>query len=122
MFNFKKVRNLENELFFMEKRALVAEANYAETAEKYNELISLLTDNTRKAPIYIDFSAINIFSIERLTNQEGVPMTAIGYFVRDTSSNKYLTKEWYYHCNEELHNQLVADYKHFVESRKHHYG
>lgn len=59
-----------------------------------------------------DFTAINVFSIERGFNSNKTITTTIGWL--DSTG---ATREWYWYCNQETHERLVTDFIAFTQSK-----
>jgi hypothetical protein len=70
----------------------------------------------------IDFSIMNVFSIERLI-ENGVDRTVIGYFVEETevaikdgiphNTKRNVVHQWYLYCPYSQHEKLVAEFEKF---------
>lgn len=84
----------------------------------YEEYNKVLEDSARSAPIGIDFQKLNVFSVERNINQDKLPFTIVGYLIEtpykdDSGMVRYTkqVKEWFYHCDDERHQQLVKEFE-----------
>ena len=113
MFNFKCKQNdvevksnTEEEL---ERLVAVIERKDAEI----KALKDLISNNVTSSTFVFDFDAVKAFSVERML-RDGHPCTVIGYMVKTeefVDGNKVTNekpKEWYYYCNQEQHEKVVA--------------
>ena len=63
----------------------------------------------------LDFDNIDVFSVERNSNR-----TVIGYWHHSIDSNENevkTSKEWYFHCNTDVHENIVAQYDRYLKYR-----
>ena len=82
-------------------------------------LRSLIEDIGAKissSPVVVDFQLMNVFSIERMA-KDNTPVTIIGYFINNANEEKKV-KEWYVYCNDQRHQQLVAEFNEYLKNKK----
>jgi hypothetical protein len=94
------------------KRSLLSEIRRLEqTVEDLHTWIDArnkeLEAKARAAAVSVDFKRMNAFSIERLTDDNKVPMTIIGYYLQDKVG------QWYLYCDEEHHARLVKEFNEY---------
>jgi hypothetical protein len=61
------------------------------------------------------FDNIDVFSVERNSNR-----TIIGYWNHSTNSDGNpvkTTREWYLFCNTDVHEKIVAQYRHYLNNK-----
>ena len=123
MFNNKKVRELQREVERLEQIVNAHEVAYNELAAIYDKRNKELDDASRDLPVTLNFGAMSAFSVERLV-KNGKPVTTIGYFVNERipDDNRIATvqkvKEWYLHCNDKVHKDIVKQFNDYMASRK----
>ena len=72
-----------------------------------------ITNDARSATMVIDFSNMDVFSVERIVGDAG-PLTTIGHWVVDADGVKN-SAEWVLHCTTETHEKLVGEFKKIIE-------
>ena len=87
------------------QNALLKNAN--ETLKEQLESLKSKEDTTVQ-PMSIDFSKIDVFSVER-NGDKHEPCTIIGHFMTNADGTKS-TAEWYLYCSTKIHNQLVSEF------------
>ena len=123
MFNNKKVRELQREVERLKQLVKSHEVAYNELAAIYDKRNKDLDDASRELPVTLNFDAINAFSVERLM-KNNKPVTVIGYFVNephaagDTIVSAQKVKEWYLHCNDTVHKDIVKQFNECMVKRK----
>lgn len=94
--------------------------------DKINELKQRLhahEDAEHSASFSIDWSALDVFSIER-NPQKQPPQTTIGYkvikeqVVDGVKVFNLKTEEWYYCCSLAEHERLVKEFNEYIASKK----
>ena len=70
-------------------------------------------DSIGDAPIFIDWYLMNAVSIERIYNEVGYPITVVSY----RPSAKKKLEEWYFHCNDDRHQELANDFVDYIHNR-----
>lgn len=101
---------------------------HEELQSKYKSLeqhLANINSDLRKAKPMIDFDNMRVFSIERMVHNN-VPTTILGYFLAEPvlSSDgemivmKDIVKEWYLYCNNERHEELVAEFQKWKGKQK----
>ena len=111
MFGYKtKIKNLEARIAELEEEL--------ETEQRHKEGEEVLKEQTdRNAKFLIDWSKIDVFSIERQYNYKGdSSVTLIGYWALINGIKT--CKEWVLYCSIERHNELVEEYKAFKGKKK----
>ena len=123
MFNGKKVRELEHEIERLEQLVNSCEVAYNELVEFYDKRNKELEDPARDLPVTLNFGAIDAFSVERIV-QNGSPVTVVGYKLRkdvrhnNSTDTTYEIKEWYLHCSDKVHKDVVKQFNDYMEVRK----
>ena len=123
MFNGKKVRELEREVERLEQLVKSHEVAYNELVEFYDKRNKELEDPARDLPVTLNFGSMDAFSVERIV-QNGSPVTVVGYKLRkDVRHNNgtdttYEIKEWYLHCSDKVHKDVVKQFNDYMEVRK----
>ena len=72
-----------------------------------------ITNDARSATMVIDFSNMDVFSVERVIGDSG-PLTTIGHWVVDADGVKS-SAEWVLHCTTETHEKLAGEFKKIIE-------
>lgn len=83
-----------------------------------NDVIASVNSAITAATPVIDFDALDVFSIERLVDNNR-PTTVIGHYVYNPVVNdngefvaqETKIKQWYLFCNNERHEELVKQFK-----------
>lgn len=65
------------------------------------------------APVVVDWWLMNAVSIERVTNAGGYPMTVVSYRPSDAIE----LEEWYFHCNDQRHDELADNFADYIRNR-----
>jgi hypothetical protein len=123
MFNSKKVRELGAIIERLEQLVKSHEVAYNELVEFYDKRNKELEDPARDLPVTLNFGSMDAFSVERIV-QNGSPVTVVGYKLRkDVRHNNgtdttYEIKEWYLHCNDKVHKDVVKQFNDYMEVRK----
>ena len=68
--------------------------------------------NIENEPFIFDLNALTPFSIERVLDENGIPVTCIGYFSR--GKNKSVAREWYIRCSSEKHKELIKQFEKYI--------
>ena len=71
----------------------------------------------REAPMVVDFTNIDAFSVERMMSSSNEPMTVIGYWVNDQHGNS-IAREWSLHCNQQTHQEVVDQFLEHVKQKR----
>ena len=113
MFNFLKRKEIER--LKQENREL--QTKY-ELQKQAHDLLTEKKEITGDAEVVLDFKKMNVFSIERFVQQDGVPCTLIGYFLNQSHVandnvvvNNDVVQQWYVYCSPERHAEIVQQYK-----------
>ena len=123
MFNGKKVRELGAIIERLEQLVKTHEVAYNELVEFYDKRNKELEDPARDLPVTLNFGAIDAFSVERIV-QNGSPVTVVGYKLRkdvrhnNSTDTTYEIKEWYLHCSDKVHKDVVKQFNDYMEVRK----
>jgi hypothetical protein len=119
MFFNKVNRELEREVERLEQLTKAQTVAYDELVAYYDKKRKELESESRDQSVSIDFRAMNAFSVERIV-RDNEPITIIGYSLQKKSEGSYSTevKEWYLHCNDRVHNDVVKQFKEYMENRK----
>ena len=123
MFNNKKVRELRREVERLEQLVKSHEVAYNELAAIYDKRNKELDDASRDLPMTLNFGAMGAFSVERLM-KNGSPVTVVGYFVNERvpEGDRIVTvqkvKEWYLHCSDRVHKDIVKQFNEYMTDRK----
>ena len=105
MFNQKKVKELQEAI-----------KDYEVALKKANDSINEINQKTLASSFAFDFNLTNAFSIERIV-KDNIPVTSIGYFFsKDYTANREIG-EWFFYCNEQTHEKLVAEFNQYVEKK-----
>ena len=80
--------------------------------EKTIELDEIAINKDKACSIVLDFDNIDVFSIERNNGR-----TVVGYWVVYGPLNRQ-TKEWYYDCNTDVHEQLIKDHRYHMRQER----
>ena len=78
--------------------------------QQIEENLKKTQSTTSVASMVVDFSNIDVFSIERNTSSDGVACTVIGYWIEDKDGVK-ANQEWYLFCNNDTHEKIIAEFK-----------
>jgi hypothetical protein len=123
MFNNKKVPELEREVERLEQLIEAHETAYNELAALYDKRNKDLNDASRDLPVTLNFGAMGAFSVERLI-KNNEPVTVVGYFINDRvpEGDRIVTvqqvREWYLHCSDKVHKDVVKQFNEYMEERK----
>ena len=74
---------------------------------RYVAWFDQVQSSAKKCSASVDFLAMNAFSIERITREDG-PCTIVGYRPNNDPSEK--VKEWYIYCDDNVHENLVKQF------------
>lgn len=69
-----------------------------------------IKDEARACSVAIDFEQMDAFSIERMSDDNGLSKTVVGY-LKSLEEDKPEIGEWVLYCNDEIHEQLVEQFK-----------
>lgn len=122
MFN-TKVRELKRDVERLEQLVNAQDNAYKELAEFCDKRTKELQDEARDLPVTLNFGWMDAFSVERVV-QNGYPLTVVGYKLRKDSRHSngndttYEIKEWYLHCSEKVHRDVVKQFNQYMEERK----
>jgi hypothetical protein len=125
---FSTGKRVQEQIFIESKPSRKELETKIESLEKeldtYKQWWKNMIDTTRDAEIAVDFAAIDAFSVER-TIRDGLPTTIIGYLKGETEATEDGTiltnkgvKEWYYHCSDKRHQELVDKFKEYKNLTK----
>ena len=123
MFSNKKVRELEREVERLEQLVKSHEVAYNELVEFYDKRNKELEDPARDLPVTLNFGSMDAFSVERIV-QNGNPVTVVGYKLRkdvrhnNSTDTTYEIKEWYLHCSDKVHKDVVKQFNDYMEVKK----
>ncbi len=123
MFNGKKVRELGAIIEKLEQLVKSHEVAYNELVEFYDKRNKELEDPARDLPVTLNFGSMDAFSVERIV-QNGNPVTVVGYKLRkdvrhnNSTDTTYEIKEWYLHCSDKVHKDVVKQFNDYMEVRK----
>lgn len=87
---------------------------YKSLAETYEQRLLSIEANCSQSDCVIDFNAINVFSIERNTN-DNFPCTIVGYTLKSDTSEQ--VREWYLYCTDQRHQELIDSFRAFIVQR-----
>lgn len=93
-----RIRELENKINLLEQKYKTAKIN--------------VYVNIENEPFIFDLNALTPFSIERVLDENGIPVTCIGYFSR--GKNKSVAREWYIRCSAEKHKELIKQFEKYI--------
>lgn len=122
MFN-TKVRELKRDVERLEQLVKAQENAYKELADYCDKRTRELQDEARDLPVTLNFGWMDAFSVERII-KEGYPVTVVGYKLRkdvrhdNRTDTTYEIKEWYLHCSEKVHRDVVKQFNQYMEERK----
>lgn len=102
----------------------VSEVDYKRKCEDLEDRVKQLEDQinticreTKNEDFVFDFSAVKVFSVERIW-KDYQPATVVGYIVDEPYSDsngiigtKECVKEWYLYCSKEQHAKLVEQFR-----------
>ena len=123
MFNGKKVRELSAIIERLEQLVKSHEVAYNELVEFYDKRNKELEDPARDLPVTLNFGSMDAFSVERIV-QNGNPVTVVGYKLRkdvrhnNSTDTTYEIKEWYLHCSDKVHKDVVKQFNDYMEVKK----
>ena len=109
--NLNKIKDLQEEIIFL-KDTIDAKNSKIQEYDLQNKNA---TDKLRSSTFIFDFSAVRVFSIERIWRSDRA-QTCIGFINPDPSSGdtrKYI--EWYVDCDETVHEDLCNQWKEWVK-------
>lgn len=105
-----------------------------EDLKKENDKLKYANDAYRKrlesemanASFAIDWSTMNVFSIERVWDN-GLPKTILGYILEEPVvytegddqrvTHKDVVREWTLYCSAEKHEELVKEFREWMEKK-----
>ena len=70
------------------------------------EFDEIIDNKNKGCSIVLDFYNVDVFSIER---NEG--RTIVGHWITTNEPQKRQIRQWYFDCNTEVHEKLVAEYR-----------
>ena len=112
MFNKRdKIKQLEKEILDLKTTIDAKNSEIQEYALKDKNA----TEKLRSSTFIFDFSAVRVFSIERLWRSDRA-QTSIGFINPDPSpgdNRKYI--EWYFDCDEAVHEDLCNQWKEWIK-------
>lgn len=113
MFKFLKypqqISDLTTQKVLLETKLANANIKIKELEDK----IKSPPENTSVQSFSLNFSVMDVFSIERnSTNNKNDPCTIVGHFLTGADGSKQ-TAEWYLYCSPETHNNLVKEFNEF---------
>lgn len=123
MFNYKRVKELEDQL---EKVMDQRDNLRSRLDELENTKFMDVLKEVQTSTFAFDWKFGNAFSIERIhewnsDNQIYIPTTIIGYLAptQDESPDQKLrVGEWRFYCSQEEHDRLVEDFNAYKAKRK----
>lgn len=108
--NFFKNKTLELQNKIMAEALQKAQDEAKRMREAYETQLSANYKSTYGSEFALDYCQMNAFSIERLC-RDGQAVTVIGYFLNNQ------VREWNLYCNEERHQELVNQFKLYLEKK-----
>lgn len=108
--NFFKNKSLELQNKIMSEALQKAQDEAKRMREAYENQLSLNYKTAYGSEFAVDFCNMNAFSIERMC-RDGQAVTVIGYFLNNQ------VREWNLYCNEERHQELVNQFKLYLEKK-----
>lgn len=108
--NFFKNKSLELQNKIMAEALQKAQDEAKRMREAYETQLSANYKSTYDSEFALDYRQMNAFSIERLC-RDGQAVTVIGYFLNSQ------VREWNLYCNEERHQELVNQFKLYLEKK-----
>ena len=127
-FNFKKppttpestIAQLQAQLKIMQDEREQMVAAQMQLIEQMAELAQAAESSPREAPMVVDFTNIDAFSVERMMmDSSKEPVTVIGYWVNDQHGNS-IAREWSLHCNQQTHQGVVDQFLEHVKQKRAH--
>ena len=97
-------KELETKITKLESELALLRQELQESKSKFN-----VYSNIENEPYVFNFNSLIPFSIERTIDENGNPITCIGYFSHQ--KNKSVAKEWYIRCSSKKHKELVNEFK-----------
>jgi trimethylamine:corrinoid methyltransferase-like protein len=104
---FNKTKNLISELE-REKAELQREVlRLKDALQNVQKTLAASHDSIANSEFVFDFTAVNVFSIERNRGSDLRPVTVISFMMPGATS----PTEWYLYCSDEQHQKFVNAYK-----------
>lgn len=98
----------------LEERILDLQEELASLQSKYDELDEAIFNDQTESSYAVDFDGMQVVSIERLQRNSYQPaVTVLGFLKNKTDC----VGEWYLHCSQETHEQIVEDFKQYLKSK-----